>query len=232
VTNLNGEAPGSETILNEAGTDAATVVRIVLADDHAIVRRGVRMVLEAHDGFEVVAEAGDVGAALRKVRGYKPDVLVLDVSMPGGPSLAAIPSFLEASPATAIVVLTMEDQPEFARAALRAGALGFVLKEAADSELEGAVRAALAGHQYLNPRLGARLATEPEAASGAPDGLSDRELELLRLLALGYTNSQIASKLFLSIRTVESHRSHIQHKTGGTSRAELVSYAREHGFFG
>jgi two-component system response regulator NreC len=212
--------------------DASPVVRIVLADDHPVVRRGLRMLLEAQGGFEVVAEAGDVGAAFRKVRGCKPDVLVLDVSTPGGPSLAAIPSFLEASPGTAIVVLTMEDEPRFARQALRAGALAFVLKEAADAELEEAVHAAIAGEPYLNPRLGARVATEPEETTGAPDGLSDRELEVLRLVALGYTNGEIANDLFLSVRTVESHRSHIQHKTGATSRAELVSYAREHGLCG
>ena len=218
--------PGAEAIRGAA----RTVVRIVLADDHAVVRGALRRVLEANEGFEVVAEAGDVDMALRKVRGYKPHVLVLDVSMPGGSSLGAIPSFLEASPDTAIVVLTMEDSPQFARAALRAGALAFVLKEAADTELEEAIHAALAGHPYLNPRLGARVATEPEPATGAPDGLSHRELEVLRLLALGHTNAEIANDLFLSMRTVESHRSHIQHKTGATSRAALVAYAREHGF--
>lgn len=206
-------------------------MRIVLADDHAVVRRGLRMLLETQEGFDVVAEAGDVGAALRKVRAYKPDVVVLDLNMPGGSSLEAIPRLLEASPGTAIVVLTMEDEPQFARVALRAGALAFVLKEAADSELEDAVHAALAGHRYLNPRLGARVASEPEATTGAADGLSDRELEVLRLLALGYTNREIANDLFLSLRTIESHRSHIQRKVGATSRAELVSYAREHGLF-
>jgi two-component system, NarL family, response regulator NreC len=170
--------------------------------------------------------------ALRKVRGYNPDVLVFDVNMPGGPSLVAIPSFLEASPGTAIVVLTMEDEPRFARQALRAGALAFVLNEATDAELEEAVHAALAGETYLNPRLGARVATEPEETTGAPDGLSDRELEVLRLVALGYTNAKIGNDLFLSIRTVESHRSHVQQKIGATSRADLVLYAQQHGLFG
>ncbi|HSO99476.1 MAG TPA: response regulator transcription factor [Solirubrobacteraceae bacterium] len=223
--------PGRDAIPTE-GDVATPVATIVLADDHAVVRRGLRMLLDAEDGVEVVAEAGDVGATLRKVRGYQPSVLVLDLNMPGGSSLEAIPRLLEASPGTRIVVLTMEDEPQVARVALRAGALAFVLKEAADTELDDAVHAALAGQRYLNPRLGARVATEPEATTGAVDGLSDRELEVLRLLALGYTNGEVANKLFLSVRTIESHRSHIQRKTGATSRAGLVSYAREHDLFG
>ncbi len=127
--------------------------------------------IEAEPGFEVVAEAGDVGTALRKVRGFKPDVLVLDLNMPGGSSLEAIPTLLEASPRTAIVVLTMQDEPESARAVLRAGALAFVLKQAADSELEGAIHAALGGHTYLDPRLGARIATAPGFRSATPSAL-------------------------------------------------------------
>jgi two-component system, NarL family, response regulator NreC len=208
-----------------------TTVTVVLADDHAVVRRGLRALLDAEEDIEVVAEAGDVGATVRKTRGYKPNVLVLDLNMPGGSGLEAIPKVLEVSPSTRIVVLTMENEPQWARAALRAGALGFVLKEAADTELLDAVRAAVGGHPYLNPRLGVRIATEPEAPNGSPDGLSDRELEVLSLLTLGYTNSAIANKLFLATRTIESHRWHILRKTGRTTRAELVSYAREHGLF-
>jgi two-component system, NarL family, response regulator NreC len=209
----------------------APAVTIVLADDHPVVRRGLRGLLGAEEGFEVVAEAGDVDTTLRKVRAYKPDVLVLDLNMPSGSSLEAIPALLEASPGTAIVVLTMEDEPESARAALRAGALAFALKDAADTELEQAVHAALSGHQYLNPRLGARVAADPEIASGVADHLSDRELAVLRLIAVGRTNTQIASELFLSVRTIESHRSNLRHKIGRASRAELVSYARDHGLF-
>ena len=217
--------------MDELNRDAATVVTIVLADDHAVVRSAVRRVLEFERDFEVVAEAGDVSAALRKVRAYKPSVLVLDLSMPGESSLEAIPRFLEASPSTAIVVLTMRDEPESARTALRAGALAFVLKEAADTELEQAVHAAAEGHAYLNPRLGVRIATEPEETARTPDDLSDRECAVLRLIALGYTNAEIAHELYVSIRTVELHRSHIQHKVRRRSRAELVAYAREHGLF-
>ena len=201
---------------------------IVLADDHVIVRSALRALLEAEDEFEVVAEAGEADEAVRKVLAYKPAVIVLDLSMPGGSSLTAIPRMLEASPGTAVVVLTMEDEPRFAREAFRAGALGFVLKEAADAELVEAVRAALQGLRYLNPQLGGLIAAAPDSPPGAPDGLSDRELEVLKLVALGHTNAEISDQLYLSVRTVESHRAHIQQKTGQTTRAELVAYAREH----
>jgi two-component system response regulator NreC len=203
--------------------------RIVLADDHALVRSGLRMLLEAEQEFEVVAEAGDVDEAVRKVLGYKPEVIVLDLSMQGGSSLGAIPEMLAASPNTAVVVLTMEDEPRFAREALRVGALGFVLKEAADAELVEAVRAARQGVRYLNPRLGGLIAAQPDTPPGPPDNLTERELEVLRLVALGHTNAEISEQLYLSVRTVESHRAHIQRKSGRTTRSELVAYAREHG---
>lgn len=197
-----------------------------------IVRRALRALLESDAEFEVVAEAGDAEEAVRKVLAYKPAVIVLDLSMPGGSSLTAIPRMLEVSPNTAVVVLTMEDEPRFARAALQAGALGFVLKEAADAELVEAVRAAMQGLRYLNPQLGGLIAATPDTPTGPPDGLSDRELEVLKLVALGHTNAEISAQLYLSVRTVESHRSHIQAKSGRTTRAELVAYAREQGLLG
>ena len=149
--------------------------------------------------------------------------------MPGGSSLAAIPQMLSASADTAVVVLTMEDEPRFAREALRAGALGFVLKEAADRELVEAVRAAIGGLRYLNPQLGGLIAAAPPTPAGPPDNLSAREVEVLRLVALGHTNAEISAQLYLSVRTVESHRTHIQRKAGLATRAALVAYAREHG---
>lgn len=201
----------------------------MLADDHTIVRHGLQRLLDAEPEFEVVAEAAEVDEAVRKVLAYKPTVIVLDLTMPGGSSLAAIPRMLEASPGTSIVVLTMEDEPRFAREALRVGALGFVLKEAADTELVEAVRAAATGLRYLNPQLGALIAAQPEAPAGLPDNLTAREAEVLRLVAMGHTNAEISQKLYLSVRTVESHRSNIQRKTGRTTRAELVAYARDQG---
>jgi two-component system response regulator NreC len=198
----------------------------VIVDDHSMVRRGLRQVLDAEEGFEVVAEASDLESARRYVRGHHPDVLILDLNLPEGLSLGAIPDIRAESPETQIVVLTMQNEPAYARQALSAGALGYVLKEAAESELVEAVQRAAAGDAYLNPRLGARVATEPPP--GPPDGLSEREVEVLRMIALGNTNSEIADELYLSVRTVETHRAHIQQKLRLGSRSELVRYALDH----
>jgi two-component system response regulator NreC len=213
------------------GDEAApgSPVTIVIADDHRVVRAGLRLLLEAEDGFEVLAEAGDVPTTELRLNAYRPRVLILDITMPGESSLSAIPRMRETSPDTQIVVLTMHNDPAFAREALRAGAAGYVLKEAADTELVQAVRLAAEGRTYLNPELGARLAAKARAAARPPDDLSAREREILTLIALGHTNGEIASILHLSVRTVETHRSHIQQKTRLTSRAELVAYALHHG---
>jgi two-component system, NarL family, response regulator NreC len=204
-------------------------VRVVLADDHAIMRGGLRRLLEAEAGCEVVAEAGTVDDTVRFVGAHKPDVLVLDLNMPDGTSLPAIPRLHEVSPETRIVVLTMQIEPAFAREALRAGAIGYVLKEAADEELVAAVRAAVDGRSYLNPEFAARVAAAPPLVSGPPDDLTEREAEVLTLIGLGHTNSEIADQLYLSIRTVETHRSHIQQKLRLSKRSELVRYALDHG---
>ncbi|MCW2990573.1 MAG: response regulator transcription factor [Solirubrobacterales bacterium] len=204
-------------------------IRIVLADDHAVVRRGLRLLLDAEEGFEVVAEAGDVDDAMRYTRAHRPHVLVLDLNMPGAQtSLEAIPALSESTPGARIVVLTMQDDPEFARKALAGGAAAYVLKESADDELVAAVRAVAAGGTYLNPRLGAQLAAAPVEAE-APDDLSEREVDVLRLIALGHTNAEIGGQLFLSVRTVETHRAHIQQKLRRSTRAELVRYAIDRG---
>jgi two-component system response regulator NreC len=202
-------------------------VTLVIADDHRVVRSGLRLLAQSEPGFDVVAEAGDVPSARRAVRAHRPRVLVLDLNMPGEASLPAIPLLREESPETQIVVLTMQDDPAFAREALRAGALGFVLKRSAEHELVEAVRHAARGEAYLNPQLGARLAVEPP--SGPPDGLSDEEAELLRLVALGHTNAEIGERLALSGRTVEGHRAKLQRKLGIETRAELVRYVLERG---
>jgi len=201
---------------------------VIIADDHAVVRKGLRLLIDAEPGLKVLAEAGTVPDAVMKTRALRADVLVLDLNMPGGSSLEAIPQLREEAPMTAIVVLTMQNDPAFARQALQSGAAGFVLKEAADDELLEAIRQASNGGTYLNPTLGARLAAAPPEPAGPPDDLSERELSVLRLIALGHTNSEIAGTLHLSVRTVESHRAHIQQKTRRSSRAELVRYALEH----
>lgn len=212
---------------NEPSAAGREAITIVIADDHAVVRTGLRLILEAEGGCEVRAEADDVQSARRYVRAHRPKVLVLDLNMPGESSLAAIPSLREQSPETQIVVLTMQDDPAFAREALRAGALGFVLKRAAESELIEAVRLAARGEPYLNPQLGARIVVEPPP--GPPDGLSEEEVTILRLVALGHTNAEIGERLFLSGRTVETHRIKLQRRLGLETRAELVSYVLDKG---
>jgi two-component system response regulator NreC len=184
------------------------------------------MLLEAEPDLEVVAEAGDAETAARYVRGHKPDVLILDLNMPGGSGLDVIPQLSSDMPGTKIVVLTMQRDHAFARQALVAGATGYVLKSAADAELVLAVRLAAEGQTYLNPQLGAKLAAEP--ADARPGNLSQRELEVLRLIALGHTNPEIASQLYVSVRTVEAHRAHIHDKLRLTRRADLVRFALEH----
>jgi two-component system response regulator NreC len=198
---------------------------VVIADDHTVVRQGLRMLIDNEDGLQVIAEAGTVPDAERLTRAHRPTVIVLDLNMPGGSSLDAIPRLADTA---AVVVLTMQDDPAFARQALQAGARGFVLKEAADEELLEAIRLAAAGDIYLNPRLGARIAAAPPQPEGPPDDLTTREVDVLRLIALGYTNVEIGEQLFLSTRTVETHRAHIQQKLRRSTRAELVRYALEH----
>ncbi|WP_445151253.1 response regulator transcription factor [Baekduia sp. Peel2402] len=206
-------------------------ISIVLADDHAVVRRGLRLVLDAEADLEVLAEAGTTDDALRLVKAHRPDVVVLDLNMPGSvaSSLDILPTLASDAPATRVVVLTMQEDPQYARTALAAGANAYVLKEGADSELVEAIRRAAAGEVYLNPQLGAKIAAAPPEPAGPPDDLTEREVEILRLIALGHTNTEIGAQLFLSVRTVESHRAHIQQKLRRTSRAELVRYALDHG---
>ncbi len=223
MSNPDAPAPSADRPNPTSGSR----IRVVIADDHAVVRRGLRQVLDADGSFEVVAEAEDLESARRYVRGHRPDVLVLDLNMPGGSSLDGIPDIRRECPGTQIVVLTMQNEPAYARHALGAGALGYVLKEAAEAELVEAIHRAAAGDTYLNPRLGARVAAEPPP--GPPDGLSEREVEVLRMIALGHTNAEIADQLYLSVRTVETHRAHIQQKLRLGSRSELVRYAIDHG---
>jgi two-component system response regulator NreC len=202
-------------------------VRIIVVDDHAVVRAGLRMLLDAEDDLEVVAEASDARTAVFEVRAQKPDIVVLDVVMPGRSGIESIPDLLKESPETKVLVLSMQDDPSYVREAFAAGAKGYVLKEAADAEVVDAVREVAEGRQYVHPALGARLvaADAQERERAESDPLSDREHEVLRLLALGHTNQEIAKELFLSVRTVETHRAHIMQKLRIATRAELVRYA-------
>ena len=209
---------------------AQATITVVIADDHAVVRSGLRLLLDAEPDFAVVGEAGDVEEARRQVADHQPDVLVLDLNMPGEPTLPALSSFADESPGTRVVILTMFNEPVFAREALRAGAAAFVLKHAADADLVKAVRTAAAGGRYVQAELAGDLldADEPQG-----DGrLTPREQEVLELLAMGHTNGQVAERLCISVRTVETHRSNIQHKLGVSSRSDLVLYALENGLIG
>lgn len=219
------DVPGGRPVGEDPPTDAIT---IVVADDHAVVRNGLRLLLDREPDLHVVAEAGTVEETRRRILAYHPAILILDLNMPGESSLAAIPALREHHPETQIVVLTMQDDPGFAREALGAGALGFVLKEAAGNDLVQAVRRAARGETYLHPGLGARIAVESPVPEGPPDDLTQREADVLRLLALGHTNTEIAGMLFLSSRTIETHRASVQHKLGLGTRAELVRYALDH----
>jgi two-component system response regulator NreC len=219
---------GSRTDPEQSVADDRDSITVVLADDHEIVRDGIRLVLESEADISVVAEASTGEDAARYVLGHKPSVLVLDLNMPGTPSLELLPSIRERSPDTAVVVLTMQNEPAFARKALQGGAKGYVIKHSAARELVDAVRAVVRGETYINPQLGARVAAEPDV-DDVPDDLTPREVEVLGLLSLGYMNPEIADQLVLSVRTVETHRSNIQRKTGLTTRAELIAYALEHG---
>jgi len=195
------------------------------------VRSGLKLLLAAEDDIEVVAEAGDAREAVFEVRAQKPDIVLLDVAMPGRSGIDAIPDLIKEHPETKILILSMQDDAAYVREAFAAGASGYVLKEAADVELVAAVREIADGGRYVHPELGARLiaADAAERARQEQDPLSEREHEILRLLALGHTNQEIAETLYLSVRTVETHRAHIMQKLHISTRAELVRYALEHG---
>ena len=206
-------------------------IRVVLVDDHAVVRAGLRRVLEAESDIEVVGEASNVREGVFEVRAQKPDVVVMDVVMPGTSGIEGTPLVLHEAPDAKVLVLSMQDDPRYVREAFAQGASGYVLKEAADTEVVEAVRQVAGGQQYLHPALGARL-LESEARQRdeeASDPLSEREREVLRLLALGHTNQEIAKLLYISVRTAESHRAHIMQKLRLGTRAELVRYALAHG---
>mgnify|MGYP003289166723 CR=1 FL=1 len=206
-------------------------VRVVIVDDHPVVRSGLRLLLDAEQDIETVGEAGTARDAIFEVRAQKPDVVLMDVVLPDRTGIEATPDVLKEAPEAKVLILSMQDDPSYVRQAFAAGAVGYVLKEAADSEVVAAVREVAGGGRYVHPTLGARIAAaDADAAAKADtDPLSEREREVLRLLALGHTNQEIAKQLFISVRTAETHRSHIMQKLRLSSRAELVRYALERG---
>jgi two-component system response regulator NreC len=206
-------------------------IKVLLVDDHAVFRSGLRRILTSEGDIEVVGEAENGERAVFEAIASAPDIVVMDVQMPGKSGIEAMPAVLQAVPAARVLVLSMQDDPRYVRQAFDAGASGYVLKEAADTEVVDAVRAVARGEQYVHPALGARLvaADAAERRRAAEDPLSEREREVLRLLALGHTNQEIAASLYISVRTAETHRAHIMQKLGLASRADLVRYALDNG---
>jgi two-component system response regulator NreC len=206
-------------------------VRVLIVDDHAVVRSGLRLLLEAEEDLEVCGEAGTVAEAVLEARSARPDVILMDVVMPGQSGIEGAPAVLKEAPGARLLILSMQDDPHYVREAFAEGASGYVLKEAADNELVAAVREVAAGGRYVHPALGARLAAAEadERHRAEADPLSEREREVMRLLALGHTNQEIAKLLYISVRTAETHRAHIMQKLRLATRAELVRHALEQG---
>jgi two-component system, NarL family, response regulator NreC len=205
--------------------------RVLIVDDHAVFRAGLKLLLDAEPDIEAVGEAGTAKDAIFQARSVKPDVTLLDVVMPGQSGLDVVPTLLHERPEMRVLVLSMQDDAEYVRQAFAAGASGYILKEAADTEVVTAIRQVAAGGRYVHPTLGARLvaAENAEARRAEEDPLSEREHEILRLLALGHTNQEISARLYISVRTAETHRAHIMQKLRLSSRAELVRYALDQG---
>ncbi len=213
-----------------------TAIRVALCDDHAMVRNGLRLILEGAADVEVVGEVGTAAGAVELADAERPDVFLLDLGLPDGSGIETTRRIREVSAETRVLILTMHDDVEYLRGAFDAGAAGYLVKEAANVELLLAVRSVASGHGYVHPRLGAALlAANPEGPSPEASGerpcrdLTPRERDVLRLLAAGHTNAEVASKLYLSPRTVETHRLRMQQKLGIRSRAELLRYARDEG---
>jgi two-component system response regulator NreC len=204
-------------------------ITVVLADDHNVIRTGLRAMLEGEDDLRVIGEAADAPAAQKLVRDRRPDVLVLDLQMPGAEPASDVPRLREEAPGTAIVVLTMQSEPRRARELLRAGASGYVLKQAAERQLTAAIRTAAGGGSYIDPELGGRVA---QLGVDPLESLGERERELLRLLALGHTNREIGEQLYLSVRAVEVNRAKLLEKLELETRPDLVRFAIANGVIG
>lgn len=208
------------------------IIRVALCDDHGIVRGGLRRILDAEDDLEVVGEAGNIHDAVALADSERPDVFVMDIGLPDGSGISATAEVRRVSPNTRVLVLTVHDDIAYLRRAFEAGADGYMVKEAADVELVTAIRQVATGQQYVHPTMGAALLaadSSPARLRGPGGNLSGREVEVLRWIALGLTNGEIAEQLYVSVRTVETHRTHIHQKLNIRRRAELVRYARDAG---
>lgn len=206
-------------------------IRILIADDHAVIRSGLRLLLDAQADMEVVGEAGTGEETVAKTEALEPDILLLDIAMPGLNGLEAARQVRQRVPQVRIIVLTMYDDDAYLRQFLEIGAAGYVLKKAADTELVNAIQAVHRGEPFIYPSLMGQLIDsylkQPSSVRGreSSEELSSRESEVLQLVALGYTSQQIADQLSISVNTVETHRAHIMEKLGLRGRAQLVRYA-------
>lgn len=211
--------------------------RILLADDHAILRSGLSMLINSHEDYEVVAQASETQEAIDKGIKHRPDVAIIDITMPGGGGVQVAEALAEHSPETKVIALTMHDDQAYLKAVLAAGAQGFVVKRSADTRLLDAIETVLRGQVYIDPAMGQRVmqglldpaAPQPVTDGRSPDSLSLRERQVLTLLAHGYTNREAAERLGLSMRSVETYRSRMAEKLGFQSRVDLVRYALEMG---
>ena len=206
------------------------MIRVLVTDDHMVLRTGVAALLEREDDMTAVGEAATTDQAVIKARALQPDVVLLDVVMPRKSGFDALPELQKVAPAARVIMLSMQTSPSVIKQALIAGAAGYVSKHASDADLVDAIRRVAAGSRYVDPELGGDLVVSDAAAlSGA---ISERERDVLFLLALGYTNQQIAARLFISARTVDTHRAHVMRKLNLETRAELVLYALANGLIG
>ncbi|HXD55325.1 MAG TPA: response regulator transcription factor [Solirubrobacteraceae bacterium] len=221
ATTLHLVGSDPEPVTGKAGGELP--VTVVVGDDHPAMRSSLRSLLADVSGFAVVAEAGDLALTRRHVEGHRPDVLVLDLRMPDGSSMETISDLRKQVPCLHVVVVSVDDTPGFAQQAMTAGASGYVLKDRADEDLPRAVAAAACGEEFVSEPVAKRLAQVRQSLTEGR--LSSREAEVLRLIALGHTSSEIAKQLSLSPRTIETHRAHIHRKLGVKTRAELVGYA-------
>jgi two-component system, NarL family, response regulator NreC len=210
-------------------------IHILIADDHGVLRAGLRTLLNAESDLEVIAEASDGNDVLRLASELRPDIVLLDISMPGPGGIEVTRRLKEALPELRVLILTAHEDESMLREAVQAGAAGYIIKRAVESELINAIHAVWRGDLYVHPAMTRALLKEtsllPVSAEPAVESLTPRELEVLHLIAKGYTNGQIAKELNLSVRTVESHRANLMGKLELRSRVELVRYAIEHGLF-
>jgi two-component system response regulator NreC len=206
------------------------MIRVLLVDDHELFRASLRLRLEQEAGIAVVGDAGTGEAAVVKARALRPHVVLLDLVLPGRSGCDVIPDLLNASPSTRVVVVSSQTGPSSVRQAIAAGARGYVAKRSSDAELMAAIRRVAAGESYIDPGLGAHLVLADDRP--ALGGISERERDVLHLLALGYTNQEVGKKLYVSVRTVDAHRAHIMRKLRLRTRAELVLFALANGMIG